>query len=124
MVVHERTAKRMERTRTTATTTKTDSASRQRFAHFTSVRRIDAISSSRSSAGFPASQSAGAERGERRMNAPATQKRGNTERVEISTSVELGRKNILTESKFEEIHRKRRLVRDLRVRRRLHRLLV
>ena len=28
-VVHEQTAKRMERTRTTATTTKTDSASRQ-----------------------------------------------------------------------------------------------
>ena len=77
-MVHERTAKRMERTRTTATTTKTDTASRHRFAHFTSVRRIDSISSSRSISDFDSSQSGGADRGESRIRAPATQKRGNT----------------------------------------------
>ena len=57
---------------------KTSSANRHRFAHLISVRRIDSIISCRSYSGFDASQSSGACSGESRMNAPATQNRGNT----------------------------------------------
>lgn len=56
----------------------TRSATRHRFAHLISVRRIDSMISCRSYSGFVVSQSEGACSGERRMNAPATQKKGNT----------------------------------------------
>ena len=58
------------------------SAYRQRFAHLISVRRIDSMSSCRSTSGFEDSQSSGARRGDKRMKAPATQKRGNTKTAE------------------------------------------
>ena len=53
-------------------------AYKHRFAHLSSVRRMDSMSSWRSYSGLVVSQSSGARRGERRMKAPASQNRGNT----------------------------------------------
>lgn len=92
------------------------SAYRQRFAHLISVRRIDSMSSCRSTSGFEDSQSSGARSGDKRMKAPATQKRGNTRRRQFRIGIyPMMIPGVLTKAKFEEVHGQGGLAGHLRV---------
>ena len=104
------------------------STPKHRRAHRSSVRRMLATSSARSTSGLlppsPPARAA-ARAGSARLRARTAghcnvEGRRNAQSVSMQPSREAGNEGVLTEVELEEVHHERRLVRDARVRGGLH----